>query len=640
MARIHILDDQTIDQIAAGEVIERPVSVVKELVENSLDAGASAIEVEIRGGGIDLISVSDNGSGIPAEEVPTAFARHATSKISDAEDLFALHSLGFRGEALSSIASVARVELLTKTAEEENGTRYLIEGGAVISKEAAPAPVGTRFLVRDLFYNTPVRRKFLRSAQTETSYIATLIEQLCLSRAGVAMTLITDGRVRLRIGSSYRLKDVLFTLYGRETAEMMRALDYEEKGIRAVGYIGLPTLCRANRSMELTFVNGRFIKSPLLMRAIEQAYHGLTMQHKFPAAILQLSMDASLLDVNVHPTKMEVRFREEKNVFDVVYHAIRETLFARDLIPEIRAEEPPKKEVPAAEAPFRDPEKEAAAQALLRDPEEQEKGEPKPPEPVRTANEPESQREKKKESGDIAYSLPSVRQPLIREDVGDYRADRDRHLLEQLLRDDRPVQKIVSPEQKAEDFRLIGQVFETYWLIEYQDSLLIADQHAVHEKILFERTMKSLKEKTVTVQQLLPPLLLTLNAAQQQTLEQYADSFTGLGFEISMLGGREIAVSGVPGNLFDLNSQALFLEMLDELGEDRSHIPNQTLEAKAAMMSCKAAVKGNQKLSFAEAQALLKELFTLDNPYACPHGRPTLIRFGKNELEKKFKRIV
>ena len=346
MAKIHVLDDQTIDQIAAGEVIERPVSVVKELVENSLDAGATAVEVEIRGGGIELIRVSDNGCGIPAEEVPTAFARHATSKITDAEDLFALHSLGFRGEALSSIASVARVELITKTAEEEAGCRYIIEGGTVLSEEAAPAPVGTTFIVRDLFFNTPVRRKFLKSAQTETSYVATLMEQLCLSRAGVSMSLVADGRTKLRIGGSYQMKDVLFTLYGRETAEMMRPLDYEEKGIRVFGYIGLPTLCRGNRSMELTFVNGRFIKSPLLMRAIEQAYHGLTMQHKFPVAVLQISMDASLLDVNVHPTKMEVRFRQEKEIFDVVYHAIRETLFAKDLIPEVKAEEKPEPQKP------------------------------------------------------------------------------------------------------------------------------------------------------------------------------------------------------------------------------------------------------------------------------------------------------
>lgn len=673
MAKIHVLDDQTIDQIAAGEVIERPVSVVKELVENALDAGATAVEVEIRGGGIELIRVSDNGSGIPVEDVPTAFARHATSKISDADDLFALHSLGFRGEALSSIASVARVELITRTEEEESGCRYIIEGGTVLSEEAAPAPVGTTFIVRDLFFNTPVRRKFLKSAQTETSYVATLMEQLCLSRAGVSMSLIADGRTKLRVSGSYQMKDVLFTLYGRETAEMMRSLDYEEKGIRVFGYIGLPTLCRGNRSMELTFVNGRFIKSPLLMRAIEQAYHGLTMQHKFPVAVLQINMDASLLDVNVHPTKMEVRFRQEKEIFDVIYHAIRETLFAKDLMPEVKAEEKAEKkpEAPgAADAPKKAgnvPEEENRAAETSEAPKKAEETASADPEKsgiarVKERVMEEAERAAASESLKTVPERPLSAEPFvdagvrpaepIRDDRSLYHEELDRRLLEQLLREDtaypvrtgvpvpEPEKRILEATQKAADFRLIGQVFETYWLMEYEGWLLIADQHAVHEKILFERTMKSLETRSVTVQQLYPPMLLTLNAAQQLAYSQFADSFAKLGFEIEALGGREIAVSGIPDNLFGLDQQDLFLEMLDELAEDRSRVPNRTLEAKVALMSCKAAVKGNQKLSFPEAEALLKELLTLDNPYACPHGRPTMIRFSKTELEKKFKRIV
>ncbi|MBQ6196466.1 MAG: DNA mismatch repair endonuclease MutL [Lachnospiraceae bacterium] len=661
MAKIHVLDDQTIDQIAAGEVIERPVSVVKELVENALDAGATEIAVEIRGGGIDLIRVSDNGSGIPAEDVPTAFARHATSKITDADDLFALSSLGFRGEALSSIASVARVELLTKTREEESGFRYVIEGGSVLLQEPAPAAEGTTFIVKDLFYNTPVRRKFLKSAQTETSYVATLMEQLCLSRAGVAMSLTADGRLKLQTGAAYQMRDVLYTLYGRETAGLMRPLNYEEKGIRVFGYIGLPTLCRGNRSMELTFVNGRFIKSPLLMRAIEQAYHGLTMQHKFPVAVLQLTMDASMLDVNVHPTKMEVRFREEKLIFDVVYHAIRETLFARDLIPEVKAEEEkaaqekkPAEDKAAQAAPAETPTAAPAGEAAQAAGDSGKSGIARARESVIRQAEQASLFDGpwNKPSGEAtdAGPVPAVsesvapassgRPELIREDRGEYRAEEDRRLLEHMLREEVSYPRIVSPAQKIENFRLIGQVFDTYWLMEVNEWLLIADQHAVHEKILFERTMKSLADKSVTVQQLDPPLLLTLNAAQQHTLETYEESFEKLGFEISSLGGREIAVSGIPDNMFSLDSQEVFLEMLDELAEDRTRMPNQTLEARVAMMSCKAAVKGGDKLSFAEAEALFKELLTLDNPYACPHGRPTMIRFSETELEKKFKRIV
>ena len=650
----------------------------ERLVENALDAGATAVEVEIRGGGIELIRVSDNGCGIPAEDVPTAFARHATSKISDADDLFALHSLGFRGEALSSIASVARVELITRTEEEEAGCRYIIEGGAVLSDEAAPAPVGTTFIVRDLFYNTPVRRKFLKSAQSETAYVATLMEQLCLSRAGVAMTFIADGRTKLRVSGSYQMKDVLFTLYGRETAELMRPLDYEEKGIRVFGYVGLPTLCRGNRSMELTFVNGRFIRSPLLMKAIEQAYHGLTMQHKFPVAVLQIAMEASLLDVNVHPTKMEVRFREEKTVFDVVYHAIRETLFAKDLIPEVKeekAETPPPAKGKASGTSDRPAADAVPAAAGKEEAPDEKSGLVRAKERVE-----EEAQQRRTENAAVPPSRPSAGQPafikdeaplpakpapgFIREDLNDYREDKDRRLLELLLREETEYAvkgkdalrgegpaapqdlgtaegtKIVSPEKKAADFRLIGQVFETYWLMEYENWLLIADQHAVHEKILFERTMKSLETRDVTVQQLMPPMLLTLNAAQMHALKTYEESFRKLGFELSELGGREIAVGGIPDNLFGLNSHDLFLEMLDELADDRTRTPNQTLEAKVAMMSCKAAVKGNQKLSFPEAEALLAELLTLDNPYACPHGRPTMIRFSETELEKKFKRIV
>ena len=442
----------------------------------------------------------------------------------------------------------------------------------------------------------------------------------------------------------------------------MRQLDYEEKGIRVFGYVGLPTLCRGNRSMELTFVNGRFIKSPLLMRAIEQAYHGLTMQHKFPVAVLQISMEASLLDVNVHPTKMEVRFREEKTIFDVIYHAIRETLFAKDLIPEVKAEEKPEAaaEKKPAEAPLSEEAKKSDAVKTAAEPSDaaEKSGIARAKERVMDEAEKSAAvvtavNAEERPAAAEAAAPSGLRMPEpIREERNSYREEIDRRMLEQLLReeteypvrdrDDAPKQeeRIVEPSQKAENFRLIGQVFETYWLMEYENWLLIADQHAVHEKILFERTMKSLETRSVTVQQLFPPMLLTLNAAQQLAYSQYRDSFAKLGFEIETLGGREIAVSGIPDNLFGLDQQDLFLEMLDELAEDRSRMPNRTLEAKVAMMSCKAAVKGNQKLSFPEAEALLKELLTLDNPYACPHGRPTMIRFSKTELEKKFKRIV
>ncbi len=633
MAQIHILDEQTIDQIAAGEVIERPVSVVTELVENALDAGADRISVEIAGGGIDLIRVTDNGCGIPADQVRIAFFRHATSKIDTAEDLYALHSLGFRGEALSSIASVARVEVLTRTPDSVSGCRYVIEGGTEMLLDDAGAPAGTAFTVRDLFFNTPVRRKFLRSPQTETSYIVTLMEQLSLSRPGVAMRLVTDGKLRLQTNGSYSLKDIIYMLYGRETAAHLRPVFREIPGLKAEGYAGEPMINRANRSGELFFVNGRFVKSPLLMKAVEQAYHGLTMQHKFPVAILQLTMDASLVDVNVHPNKTEVRFRSEREIFDLVCHGVRDALYSQDLIPPAE-EEPEVKPSPAAA-----PDPAVCSSSAVRRQEAT----------AEIRNEPSFSRESVLPPADREPETAFPAAPQIREQT-DYRIDADRRLLERIL--DRsgqtapavPVQqdlfeeKIIQPGKEA-SFRLIGQVFATYWLIEYENWFLLADQHAVHEKILYERTMRSLKTREATSQQLLPPMVLSLNGAQQETLERCAASFAALGFEVAPMGGREYRVDAVPDNLFSLSARELFLQMLDELSEERVTAPAM-IDEKVALMSCKAAVKGNDVLAHEEAEALLKELLALENPYTCPHGRPTMIRMSRSELEKKFRRVL
>ncbi len=681
MAEIRVLDSFTIDQIAAGEVIERPVSVVKELVENALDAGADSITVELAGGGIDLIRVTDNGCGIPREQIPVAFARHATSKIVDAKDLFALTTLGFRGEALSSIASVAKVELLTRTADAESAVRYRIENGREISLEEAAAAPGTTFTVRDLFYNTPVRRKFLKSAQAEAAYVVTLMEQLCLSRPGISMRLIVNGQEKLRVNGSYRFQDVLFTLYGRETVKWMKPLAYEEKGIRVEGYFGLPTLSRGSRAGELTFVNGRFIKSALLMKAIEQAYHGLTMQHKFPMVVLQLEMEPSLLDVNVHPTKLEVRFREEKNVFDAVYHALREGLFGGNLIPAVSPETEKDEKPAAAPVPVKAAEEAKPAAA------------PKEAVPEKEEKEtPASARE---------YSFP-VRPAQLHES-NDFRAEADRRLLDKYIfgspaetaaavkandilpaaEADRKAAETAAPAEKiAEEaplpaaekapepaassggskpvfgvqedlfaekilqpgsekqIRLIGQLFDTYWLMEYRDEFLLCDQHAVHEKILFERTMKSLRQKEHTAQQLMPPRLMQLTGAQEAVWQKNRAVLESLGYEAETMGGRSYSLTAVPDNLFGLDTENLFQELLDGLAEERGTADPAALEAKVAMMSCKAAVKGQQALSFAEAEALLKELMTLENPYACPHGRPTMIRMSRRDLEKKFKRIV
>ena len=640
MPQIRILDEQTIDQIAAGEVIERPLSVVKELVENALDAGADQISVELLGGGIDQIRVTDNGCGIPADQVQIAFFRHATSKIESAEDLFALKSLGFRGEALSSIAAVAKVELVTRTKDSLAGFRYLIEGGVEMESGDVAAPLGTSFTVRDLFYNTPVRRKFLKSAQTETSYVVTLMEQLSLSRPGVAMRLSTDGKLRLQTSGSYGMKDIIYTLFGREVASHLRPVDLKTGDMELSGFVGEPSINRGNRGGELCFVNGRFVKNPMMMKAIEQAYHGLTMQHKFPVAVLQLTMDASQVDVNVHPQKTEVRFRSEKEVFDIIYRGVREALYAQDLIPAEETPAPAKKEEKSSSyvreeidyrtvrdrrlfdtlfdreiARRREEDAEAAAVA------EREKEQLRETEAQNAADVPEKPEDSKEETEKTAspVTLPT---PLIVE-------TQQQTLFEE---------KIIQPKNLS-SFRLLGQIFKTYWLIEYEGWFLIADQHAVHEKILYERTMRSLAKKEATSQMLLPPLILSLTGAQQETLERNAEAFEQLGFEISELGGREIRVDAVPGNLFSLSARDLFIEMLDEIGEQRATALS-TIDAKVATMSCKAAVKGNDPLAFEEAEVLIRELLTLQNPYTCPHGRPTMIRMSRTELEKKFKRIV
>ena len=633
MASIHILDEQTIDQIAAGEVVERPVSVVKELVENALDAGATAVSVEIEGGGMDLIRITDNGRGIPAEQVPLAFFRHATSKINTAEDLFAVSTLGFRGEALSSIASVARVDLVTRTADSLSAWHYVIEGGEELLSEEVGAPPGTCFTVRDLFFNTPVRRGFMKSPATETSYIVTLMEHLAFSRPGVAMSVKAEGKMRLQTSGSYGLKDIIYSLLGRETASHLREVSAAGDGMEVKGFVGEPFVNRGNRNGELLFVNGRYVKSPLLMKAIEQAYHGLVMQHKFPVAVLQLQMEPELVDVNVHPQKTEVRFRDEKMVFNLIYRAVRDALFSRDLIPETE-------KIYAEAGPQTIP---AKPQTI-------------PAKPVETATDSLPSPGSGEDN-----SLPSpgngegdLKSTSLRES-SDYRVEADRRLLEEILQaaplpeeektsPPAPVQTSLFEERileqsKEAGFRLIGQVFDTYWLLEYGPWFLLADQHAMHEKVLYERTLRSLKDKQATTQQLMPPLVMTLSASQQEVLIRFQDSFAALGFEMESLGGREIRLDGLPDNLFSLSGKELFLEMLDELAEERVTAPDM-IDEKVALMSCKAAVKGNHTLSRAEAEALLKELLQLENPYTCPHGRPTMIRMSKTDLEKKFKRIV
>ncbi len=636
MAHIALLDSNTINQIAAGEVIERPSSVVKELLENAMDAGATAVTVEIKDGGISFIRITDNGSGIPKEEIPLAFLRHSTSKITRAEDLLTVSSLGFRGEALSSIASVARVELITKTEDSVTGSRYVLEGGEEKALEEVGAPEGTTLVVRDLFYNTPARRKFLKSPQTEGGYISSLVERLALSRPDISFRFLMNGQNRLHTAGNHQLRDIIYTVYGRETAgELIPVQTQSEDGcVKIRGFLGKPLISRGNRSYENYFINGRYIKSALITKAIENAYAGFVMQHKYPFVVLHLTIESSWLDVNVHPTKMELRFRNEETVYETLYAAVRGALEGKELIPKVSLTEEKETEQKEEASP-------AAGGASRR-----EHG----PEPFERQRQASQIREASawyaSRRPDYEPSTIEVIQRTLRQEAAEgARVSQAEAPKQPPPQAEAPKQlelfeeKLLDPRVRDE-YRLIGQIFDTYWLVQVRDEFWMLDQHAAHEKVLYERTMKSLAQKEYTSQQMNPPLVLTLNAREEQVLAEYQEAFAKIGFEIEPFGGKEYAVYGVPGNLFGLAREDLLLELLDSLADETGHRRLNLVEEKVALMSCKAAVKGNNRLSLQEAEALIQELMRLEHPYTCPHGRPTIISMSKYEIEKKFKRVV
>ncbi len=653
MAKIALLDQHTIDKIAAGEVIERPSSVVKELVENAIDAGATAVTVEIREGGISFLRVTDNGSGIEKEQVPLAFLRHSTSKIRRVEDLFQVSSLGFRGEALSSIAAIAMVELITKTAEAEAGVRCCMEGGVQKKLEETAAPDGTTFLVRSLFYNTPARRKFLKSPMTEAGYISDLMERMALSHPEVSFQFINNGQTKLHTSGNHNLKDVIYHIYGREVAANLAEIHAVRGHVEITGFIGKPVISRGNRAYENYFINGRYIKSSLISRGIEDAYRTFLMQHKYPFTALHFAMDGQLLDVNVHPTKMELRFSNQEELYEFVRETVRQGLSGRELIPEVKlAQEMPRTKavrekkaelaVPLAGAGFSPM---PVLESPRQKPEQKQMSQGPQPKPVCASQErsleyflaqmqkrvtAEFQENVIRERGSYGEKEPkSVPAPAAKSPEKPREEARQLELFETGL---------LNPASKSE-IRMLGQLFETYWLVQFEDKFYMIDQHAAHEKVLYERTVKELETKEITSQMVSPPLVLTLTMQEAQRLEEYRDCFRRLGFEIEPFGGRDYAVSAVPGNLFGIAEKDLFLEVLGGLEQAGSRDSGLVLE-KIASMSCKAAVKGCQRMSTAEAYALIEELLTLENPYNCPHGRPTIISMTKQEIEKKFKRIV
>ena len=636
MRKIAVLSQNTIDKIAAGEVVERPASVVKELVENAIDAGATAITVEIKEGGISFIRVTDNGGGIPKEQVPLAFLRHATSKITQAEDLLQITSLGFRGEALSSISAVSQMEVITKAPEDFMGVRYVIEGGQEKVLEDVGAPNGTTMLVRNLFFNTPARKKFLKTAMTEAGYVSSYMEQLALSHHNISFKYMVNGQLRLHTSGNANLKDVIYGIYGRDITRELIPVQYEKTGISITGFIGKPSIARGNRNFENYYINGRYVKSKLLMKAIEEAYKPYMMQHKYPFVCLQYDIHGEDVDVNVHPTKMEVRFQNQSAVYNSTYDLITEALAGKEIIPEVsltskpmvapKQTQPKEKKILVPE-PFEKnriaEEKAVYAPVGLRPASAEPKTENKTT-PI-SISEPV----KPKESEMQAKPKEQKREPFPQEKSEVVK-------IEQMeLFDNR----LLSKEARVHH-RIIGQLFDTYWLVEYDNKFYIIDQHAAHEKVLYERFLKEFAQKEIISQMVSPPSLVSLNLQESNLLKANLEIFREFGFEISEFGGKEYSIHAVPANIYGVSVQELFIQILDSLDQEHISKTPDILAERIATAACKAAVKGNNRLSVKEADALIDELLSLENPYNCPHGRPTIISMTKYELEKKFKRIV
>lgn len=640
MAKITVLDPNTVNQIAAGEVIERPASVVKELLENAIDAQATAVTVEIKDGGTTLIRITDNGSGITKEDIRLAFLPHATSKIRSAEDLITVASLGFRGEALASIASVSQVEVITKTAEEMTGIRYRIDGGEEKAFEEVGAPEGTTFLIRNLFFNTPARRKFLKTPAAEATHIGELVERIALSHPDVSIRFINNNQNKLHTSGNHNLKDIIYTIYGREIAANLLPAESDAGFVRVSGFIGKPVIARGNRNYENYFINGRYVKSGLISKAIEEAYGNYMMHHKYPFTVLYLKIEPELMDVNVHPTKMELRFRESEQIFRAVFHAVKDALAQKELIPEISLadqKDETKKVIPKLPRPEPFEKNRLAGMSKPADSGPTDRPEP-PVTAVRERSDYMTAPLKSSETpslGSLAAS-PEEMEP-IRKQVRqtDLNPAKEKEPEQMDLFED----KLLSPKAAAEH-RLIGQVFDTYWMVQYKDQLFIIDQHAAHEKVLYEKIMASMNKREFTSQRISPPIVLTLGMKEELLLKEYMAYFNEIGFEIAPFGGREYAVSAVPDNLFGIAKKDLLMELIDGLTEDLGTKGSQLISERIASMSCKAAVKGNNRLSPEEAKALIDQLMELENPYNCPHGRPTIITMSKYEMEKKFKRIL
>ena len=644
MPVINLLSQSTIDKIAAGEVVERPLSVVKELTENAIDAGADAITVEIKDGGISLVRVTDNGCGIEKDQVKKAFLRHATSKITSIDDLNFVSSLGFRGEALSSIAAVSQMEVITKTQEDLTGIRYAISGGCEEDLEEIGAPNGTTFLVRNLFYNTPVRKKFLKQPQTEGSYVSEMMEHLALSHPDIAIKFVQNGQLKFHTSGNNNLKEVIYRIYGKDITEALVPFELEiagiiDEAIKISGFLGKPEINRSNRNFETYFVNGRYVKNDIITKAIEEGYRTYLMQHKFPFCVLHFSIAPSLLDVNVHPAKMEIRLIRGGEIYEKLSKGVQDHLKELELIPDVKLTEEKETKTNLQKAP--EPFEINRSSMMLR-----EEG-TKYQENVTSA----AARKESPQQPRVQDFLHKITENKIIGSKIDGNIDRnegihaniikaEEHILVEKPKQLQLFEENFLTKEAKDEYRILGQVFETYWLIAFHDKLFIIDQHAAHEKVKYERLLKELEEKKVVSQMLNPPVIIHLTGKEEESLKEYFDYFADFGFEIEEFGGGAYAIRSMPVDLYGRNEKELFTDILDEVMENPMKGTPEVILQKLASMACKSAVKGNHKLDEKEAAALIDELLALENPYHCPHGRPTIISMSKYEIEKKFKRIV
>ena len=644
---INILDKDTIDKIAAGEVVERPASIVKELLENSIDAGSSLVTVEIKNGGIDLIRITDNGCGIPSREVKKAFLRHATSKIVSDKDLISIKSLGFRGEALSSIAAVSRCEMITKTRDELTGVRYYIEGGREVEYEEIGAPDGTSIIIRDIFYNTPARRKFLKTASTEGAHISELVEKLAMANTGIAFKFISNGQIKLQTNGSGNLKDIVYQLYGKEISKALCNVDYEKNGIKIRGVVARPEVTRSSRSLENIFVNGRYIKDNIISKAVEDGFGDRLMQHQYPFCALNFELNG--VDVNVHPRKMEVRFSDRNFVYDNTKEAVEEIFITQSAVREVPVGKTSneKKVFVNTPEPF-----ENKRRDMYEVPEKglQNKYEGITKDTLHSTG----------SDDEINWRVPKENMYNPKDDMSFIRDENTKRVYSDINDlsnksikeinigniDDanpngiKPSQLSFFESESKKYMKVIGQVFDTYWIVQLENEMYIIDQHAAHEKVMYERLLKESKANKLSSQMINPPIIVTLTEVEQNVLNEHMEEFRGIGFDIEEFGGKEYKINAIPNIFPSIPKAELFNEMLSDSTNYDVISPSELILAKVASMSCKAAIKGNMRISLLEANELFDELLSLENPYNCPHGRPTVIKMTKQEIEKKFKRIV